>query len=1614
MSVPPIPAKLHTDPIGGLSRSVAPSTTELQNVDPPTPLVPPPPIEVITQIKEALKKHKSYNISLAKLIVHVISGKPLSEIHENSPEYELAKKWVRNPSEKTYDDPFRAFRDLVENALDISGPEEEVRGFFGNGFLSSMIFVSKMSSGMSLISCTQNENFLINFTYKNEEIQLEFMLYQKSSEGTSIEIVTPSNCALYKLFNQCEASARFSPNNHCQVNYSRKTHSLGNPSLPATVFITLCPFHLDVTDRIGISLENAVTKLLIPGKSSHLQPTKLLHQKASCFVSSNRTYKTNKSFFILLRLNSVICEIPYKEPIDEIHSDFVVSLPHVDITTAKNEIIINKGSYEEKLFLDLINRTINDALNNPQALNNLYFGLQAWENQYGSDSIKGRFTSYLKSKFKKWLNDNHEVIPVNIKYESFFKSILPLDTKIVAVHPVLFDHNLGKLERTLIKRYSKSHSTTRAKCFDGTVIEGHHIIFVESKSFPKNANKSPIPSKFELLNVLFCPVEYLQQMNGYEDLANRVILIHPELRAHKSILSKDRFSTLATKSTIPQKVTPQETLSHHLNALERSLIIIPKNLKKDIQFICSIFNSLKYVGSDLMKSEGTNFFDTYLYILDYVLSFNISAETVSINHGSKIQLSEVRGTASDLATRTAFMNLTKHQPEFLYLLEKTIEFWITVSKMGSNKNSPRLRNNTLVVPGLNHTPLSHAMWLHKRKINNRVFELIQKKCRTASEFYLMLRLLISLFSIKTMLNEGLLKTSSEASFQNAITCLEAFIDLYLHEKITSGEIEEWYETEYDSINLKYSATFFEFMRESLNKLETHEASSFFNAEKHEKFFDNTIPVSLQKLTKAFFTYPELENLFKSRELSKALNIISRTPSDSFGRISHCVSKNSSRELVRAIITEWLQNSSDAYNSVKREYNRITIHLWTEKNSLCLSTRDLAGFRDPASVLEFFIVDHSKKETSQTESVGQNGNGIFKMYESAQRVFVTTQFLDRSDLIKISVSPDRDLATKQVVDLQMRMNFVEDETWISPFGSLIEVRMLPTDNQKLLADYLHARQMIIEILSSTGLDPKKFILEFEEGDGIPTRLNPDVPRQVLFQAKDANPITIFEQQKGKFTSYVTTQGIPLIPLEAFNEKLSLIPPNFMKDMLHGIIVDLPKGFYQPLQNRTEIIISEENILVLRNALLNAFYQHTLLSKTSDTFIFENDGGAIQNLKEFAIADYPNFEQDLDLVCLRKDSASKQCFMTYFKPVSLQPLPSNIPFSSFQKIVSEYMDILFQKYRDFKIVCEAELNQATAEIYRFNRILDDQSKRRILSEIIRLVHMWQYNGKLQQNVSSAAVVMKRKLTNPALTEFFDKYVFPWFEKKLCASGGTFPVHDEESIYYKFPMLRIAPVAQPNYSNAHLIKVDSIFVKQALHQGFEIAKDCLQAYCRLYLELLEIKTSITPTVTFFSKANDQPMGIYLIGTGCIKINLSYESACKGAFDALRCIALNKISEAVVLMNDFIVPNRTQAGTLNHELEHLIQDLKTKKNGMCEGGHGMVLNIDGETVPFEVSAIDSATKAAKKQLLAKWIAYCITRFKGYKSIKAANALEILAQAFTNPKMKEWVIETAEFNLKT
>ena len=1083
-------------------------------------------------------------------------------------------------------------------------------------------------------------------------------------------------------------------------------------------------------------------------------------------------------------------------------------------------------------------------------------------------------------------------------------------------------------------------------------------------------------------------------------------LIEKKITSRTVVSSKLRMEDLQRYHCYAEQLS---FVRQHLIALKSSGFSYDRDFEEEvIQFIL-ILDTIERSPhlSTPQSKEMQSFRQSFIYLLDKTLNFDISREIISYGSGKKFSLTSIWEESSGVRnTIHTFMTELAESPDcFSLVLERTLEHWAFVAKINS-KGIPRLVDNkTLITPGpTNTSPLGLVSTLG---LHSDVVKLVIRKCKTLPELFLMGNLLLSL------LDDNIYSiTNNKPNAQGFINGVSIFIDEYLHSRIPAGNIQSWYEENYhknkgvDVTNLKLYSFFEETVKETCNCLQNIPKASSFLTKEYRTVLGTAVPFSLKSLIHSFFQQPKLEECLKEGRLSDAVEDIVKTKGNiDLNRIKQCVESTTSRSYINAVLIEWLQNAVDINRQYPKRNKEIGFGVWTVNHThLCLSIYDHIGFPTLATLLEFLIPDHSRKSKLKgVELVGQLGNGLFKMYQKAQQVTVTTRVLsDPQKVYFVSIIPIREEVTKQVEDLQIRCveitKLVEEKN--SNFrGTEINLMMLPQSQETLLADYLFTQKYIVDTIGSAQLEKDGIELYLRSFDKTHQRINLCQYETMLYESKDDKTVTVSTLSSEENPSLVTIQGIPYQSLTTFCERYSLLPINFATEMAYGIVVDIPEGFCKPVQSRTELKISDDCVGHLRQALSTAYYQRTLTKNDYKCFLFSDVAGTIDTLHDHAIHPYLNMMKDYTKACLEKREFSKEIFMTYYEPAIMEFLS---PYKSFAELIQKYVFEVKTHYdSNLKMKINKGFESLKSVILAEIQIIGMSEFRKIevVQGLLERVEKW----KAQLESECKAVLENQSINdmeNEKIKSLITKGVIPWILMKI--QPGGFPIMDKESIFFKIAELR--PL---NYKPSRIVETvpttsqfekDNMF-RSLYQEGLKVLKSCLEDYCKLYLKLSGIKHK-TPSIKFIANMTSSSIASYNSTENEICINLATEKSYT-LFALMAEATQDNLDTMMKAMEGWFLPSRTESGCINHELEHLL----LHHNG-CNGGHGLTTDLKGNQVSFEASAITTANEAIKEKLFEQWLQNVKTRIQQEIGDTASQLFYDIVKWFEDKEMKSWLLK--------
>lgn len=1538
-------------------------------------LKPPDYQELLDAIETAFKTNTPLRISLSKVFLHTMSGRPLNSPARDDAIIDIS---IKNAANKVFKDPYRSILEILFNAIDAGLLPEETIGQFGLGLHSiySLFFLKEIGGVKFLFMSTSKELKGFQFTLELEQITNEIIVTfssctPKSHSGTTVQIIPDkpfSDEVVDRIFHYIHY-ADFTSKANITLKHHSNIHKLGcrpTQSENNHVWVNLDPKCIEITDQgIGISPEIAL-KHMFRISNSNKPTAKINFQKESeCrFVKWSGKTEAKKSYALILVNEIVVFEAKMTGMHFKDGMDFGVFLPDCHQTTARNSF-----SIKFEVIKKLIDRTIRDSVNQPMHVAGLYLTLNLWEKSNGNDDIRGLYTGYLKKQIREWLINNSSVIPIDLNYAHFFDKLLSKSVPRIFLPPSLFSFNSYKLEKELKKQIEGRASTSVAKKgIEGTLIDGCYIAFI--KSVVK------IPSNM-FRNLVFIPKSARKDLHNLQQLKKHLLYKFPEIS--------------------PKKTNELGFIDDSIKRLEQSNFEIPTNFAMGIcQFNTVLCMPIKNNANNPQTSLILEHFrQCYLSILNLGLRFDLKFEALSYT-STKFKVHPIFDgdpLKSLHAIEKLIFNLANHTASFNNLLNWTLEYWSDIADLSDSPHEQGDRlfsEKVLLIPG--PTPIS-PLGLAAELLSLAVpFEtlIFLTNLKSLHEFMLLGHL------IKQLKSECPNFQFYVRNYNFFNSQLRQYIDFVLHCRLTSSEIEGLYQRNIRSSYTTFPTnqqftTFLSFFENKTQMIDSR--SNFLDLITQNCLLGKgKLTFRLKQLMKAFYKNPGMRETLRAGKLYDALNEVERSDDIDLNRIKQLIQQTSSVSYFQSIFTALLRNSVDAIRSLWYQSKDIIFSVeLLNSTSLCITVQDFVGFPTLETGLELLAFDY----TNKVKQIGEMGNEFFTIYQQAQQVVVTSRIAANNKVYIISILPIRNEA-KVVEDLQIRWVEASPEFYLAHpkfHGTKVEIRTVIKDVLAAKTDYLNACTALSSILESSSLHHEKISLWKLENqklvsvDNAGTLLYHDLPSGISVEATKADSIH----------SFVTVGGVFYVSLSLLHEQYQLIPRNFFDYLNHGICLNLPIGYGKVVQNRNELLLTPNQVQSIRISLANAFYHNFHNYLGWEYFLFSQDTSHVNALHAFNIDRLPDQKREYLAACVDSNEYhALEVFTTHFQPALLDKAPCK----NFLELLNHYTSKIIQEYRVLNVTIRSEFTYIEGRINNQNKLkaFTEDEKLKEIETLKKVAAEWNLRlsrliSKLLEWAPFPGIGLKE---NQFLEQLFLKSVKPWILRKVAPGG--FPISESETtIHAIFPFLRTETVIQDSKKldfSSHLPMVKPCKKLLAMLEVF------FQKYIELYITKTK-KTIPIPKFRFYYQPGDAYLAYFLKGKpGSISFNLSQADFPK-YIQLFLCIFENnpvRIKEAMVSL---LIPTLSSGGVLNHEIEHSLQ-----QNSCQNSIHEYVRNIFNESEFFESSVRTSAHLAMQNCLLVECIDFAQELLKKDYSSTEILVLYKLIELFKDKQVLPWLME--------
>ncbi len=394
----------------------------------------------------------------------------------------------------------------------------------------------------------------------------------------------------------------------------------------------------------------------------------------------------------------------------------------------------------------------------------------------------------------------------------------------------------------------------------------------------------------------------------------------------------------------------------------------------------------------------------------------------------------------------------------------------------------------------------------------------------------------------------------------------------IRKKYSQSFLTEWMLTSpAASVDQKYEEIFFKPMIYSLGL--------YINAVEHHNVSCSRLPTityaqqfTANQLIDYIFTYP-VSNITNKNELANLLaevsNYVIPSQKPQFQSIQIAVNDGTTKPFAAAVLTELVQNSTDAIRYAVAEdiqvKERIDIQICDTDEYMEIIITDYIGI-PYSSLLSLWIPFLSSKSTHDLMSTGEMGTGFFNVY---RQPFTKYVLIITNDLI-IKATPV--ISNLRVVDI-----VYEVQASKHPFtGTRIHIVLNSLSEQVLIRLNVDINLYVHNMLAYTPY---------------PIYLNGTIVH--------SKTTTIYESNIGSVKmmdipspSLISTNGIPMTDLVEY--VTGIFGKQMAQELYMDIIIDIKKDYYMPVQSRSRLAVSTDKYIssVFQNFIGMALYQALL--------------------------------------------------------------------------------------------------------------------------------------------------------------------------------------------------------------------------------------------------------------------------------------------------------------------------------------------------------------------------------------------------------------------------------------
>ena len=1134
----------------------------------------------------------------------------------------LAKNLIRIAATRIFANPYQSILELPVNSIDsyaaLAGKKSSI-GKFGMGFFSILCWIFDQNATIKIHS-TFHSKTKGNLTYeiviyKGQDDRVECiaqLLEPEVQTGSSVSLVFDDNhkptMEMFDLFKQqlnklvdittsniVLVDSTVEPTSTVNINQNVLTGHKDN-----LVLIEMAPTYIKVQDKAqGIPYKVVFNSLLVPSSSTKtinrsIKDTTLLADQTRVFQNN-----TDESVLMITVNDVVVVKLSVKNVI--IPLTFVVSMkPSTSIPVSRDDVILKGEAATE--FEEKCQRLVKQSVEKYKDVSSFIKVLKAYTLQSNQKDLYSLASNVLKKIDSEWFKASIFVQERSLVFD-VLRKMFPEVSFITHSNPNMYDSEL-KLLSILSKREEQFYEDvfpTRAvfvlddnKSLVST--EGlTSLVFVSKNVLTKNPNNWKLSITQSVHDTVILTDEVPDQvLNTFLELEShhkkllvipddKALEIYSDIQLFLGVANEDFGQFFSKQRLLDLKVGLPTRLRSEQHS---SFFLFPQTLYK--QYVQVAMCAKKIFNIPVKK--GACFSDLFKFFIPALFYANIKLEDIVVLYKmlySKISVTTWHSSYGDkepdvfqktfwTSDLIQFIFEVKEEPE-------KVHTWLSSNYKHESLSSTDLKkffenhyrltyyiisNMPTLFPTISIQVFFHfnfryiSMFLGVKVLR----EYLDVISRADPNEMFFLTIFASFLSIANIAPNKFLKTKldlNKASLQKALELLSVKFD---RSTLIKFNQKFFYDHDYDIKNyildicipIKIALEQYQVYQNMMVRKELIKPPTDLKGS-HHKF-------SVKKLIAYLFAKEINVN-----NLDSTLDEISKYNYDekNFGLqvVDIAVNEGTTKDFIKSVLTETIQNSIDAIRSSKVNNKDIRV----EVNANFLSIQDFVGIPNKG-IISLLIPFLSTKDATQAEVTGEMGTGFFNIYR--QPFTSSVEIMTCLKGIKTNIIAVPTVVNGRVTNIEYKIKQDQDPS-CEP-GTTIKVYFNKVDQSLLINSLVDAIVYVDKFLSYISSDFKIYLNS--------ERIN-DKPKEILFQS---SVLQVYYVPYNRITtSIMMTNNIPFTELENFYAILDDQEPlnNTLKT---NLIINISKEYYTPVHSRSKINISGKMLTVIQELDKVLFY------------------------------------------------------------------------------------------------------------------------------------------------------------------------------------------------------------------------------------------------------------------------------------------------------------------------------------------------------------------------------------------------------------------------------------------